>query len=131
MSSSSLTGALYVNFSVSQRSSGSGFLEMSAFVCCVTAAALGRSSSDERRGDFMETHALLSSCSRLHTEAAAHIHTYPEVVSDQLVINWCLLVVSTAASVGDESAAEGGAVIIPFCEAFPGYLVFQPANISA
>lgn len=27
--------------------SGSGFLEMSAFVCCVTAAALGRSSSDE------------------------------------------------------------------------------------
>lgn len=28
-------------------SSGSGFLEMSAFVCCATAAALGRSSSDE------------------------------------------------------------------------------------
>lgn len=27
--------------------SGSGFLEMSAFVCCVTAAALGRSSSHE------------------------------------------------------------------------------------
>ncbi|KAI4789630.1 hypothetical protein KUCAC02_035125, partial [Chaenocephalus aceratus] len=27
--------------------SGSGFLEMSAFVCCATAAALGRSSSDE------------------------------------------------------------------------------------
>ncbi|KAI3370630.1 hypothetical protein L3Q82_007198 [Scortum barcoo] len=27
--------------------SGSSFLEMSAFVCCVTAAALGRSSSDE------------------------------------------------------------------------------------
>lgn len=27
--------------------SGSGFLEMSAFVCCVTTAALGRSSSDE------------------------------------------------------------------------------------
>ncbi|KAM7397119.1 hypothetical protein PAMP_020116 [Pampus punctatissimus] len=30
-----------------QTGNGSGFLEMSAFVCCVTAAALGRSSSDE------------------------------------------------------------------------------------
>lgn len=95
------------------KTTGSGFLEMSAFVCCVTAAALGRSSSDEvmhvgcrrraasgsiseplvypGKGYFVGERAPLQGTPRCTSEgrcADPHFNGRPP---EQLVINWCLL----------------------------------------
>lgn len=129
--------------------SGSGFLEMSAFVCCVTAAALGRSSSDEvmrrldeeaeweRREVKKESSPMMVIYFNLwfiqgkgySTGMHAPFQRHPASHGGQCnLFNWCLLLFSTTASVGvwmrGSSTSEGGEIITPLCKDSPRWSCF-------